>query len=167
MDSRFDVDPHLPALPLAFDLDAVTRLFEERWPAHGGSARPPVSVSACRLLDTKYQPSTRCVTSYELMVEHPATTFRPTIGAVEVTPTGVAHRLFVDDPELPGLISATDPVCMAERFAALLEQIGCPDVVESCLVVPVRYKPESRCVLRYDLRTSTGRQILYGKLVAG
>ena len=166
MDYRFDVDPHLPALPMAFDLDAVSRLFEERWPVHGGLARAHVPVNARRLLDTKYQPSKRCVTSYELLVEHPANIFRTTIGAVEVTPTGIAHRLFVDDPELPGLRTATDPVAMAERFATLLERMGCAAAVESCQVIPIRYKPESRCVVRYDLRTSTGRQILYGKLIA-
>ena len=32
MDSTFDFDPHLPALPLAFDLPAVARLFAEQWP---------------------------------------------------------------------------------------------------------------------------------------
>ena len=166
MHRRFDIDPHLPALSLAFDLDAVTGLFQERWAAQGGAAQLRAVISACRLLNATYQPSTRCVTSYELLVEHPGTEARSTIGTVEVTPTGIAHRLFVDDPELPGLIPATDPVTMAKRFAALLDGTGCPAAIESCAVVPIRYKPGSRCMLRYDLRSVTGRQSFYGKVLA-
>lgn len=164
MVQQFDFDPQLPALPLAFDRDAVARLFAEHWPEP--QAGEPATIRSCRLQDTKYQPATRCVTTYELLVERPGGTPRQTIGVLEIRPTGPAHRLYDDDPKLPWLAAANDPAGMRERFAALLAQTPDAPAVEACAITPIRYKPGARCVFRYDLRTAAGAQTYFGKLVA-
>ena len=166
MEDRFDFDPQLPALPLAFDLTAIARLFEEQWPVPPGAAPGPVTVQGCRLQDTKYQPLVRCVTTYELQVARPGTPPAPTIGVVEITPDGLTHRLFDDDPQLPWLALATDPDQMRERFAALPAGQAGGGAVTACAITPVRYKPGARCVFRYDLQTAAGPQIFFGKLLA-
>lgn len=158
MDNPFRFDPQLPDLPLAFDLDAVARLFAERWP---GEASGPITIAKIKLQDTKYTPHRRCATTYALSAaagEAPAT---PTIGVLEITPEGPAHRLYNSDSRLPWLAAATDPAIMAERFASLLPGA----TVERCTVTPVRYRPGVRCVFRYDLVTSAGPRTFFGKLL--
>jgi hypothetical protein len=159
MEQHFDFDPQLPTLPLAFDLDAVARLFAEQWPGTNDS-RPDL-IARCKLQDTKYQPAKRCVTTYALAVERRGLAPEPTIGVLEITPAGPAHRLYDADPKLPWLADATNAEAMSERFAKLLPGTA----VESCAIVPVRYRPGVRCVFRYDLQTSAGPQTFFGKLI--
>lgn len=166
VENRFDFDPQLPALALAFDLSAIARLFEEQWPVPPGTAPAPVTIQGCRLQDTKYQPGVRCVTTYALQVARPGIPVEQTIGVVEITPTGPTHRLFDDDPQLPWLALATDPDHMSERFMALLADQTGGGAVTACAVTPVRYKPGARCVFRYEVQTAAGPQILFGKLLA-
>jgi Phosphotransferase enzyme family len=157
MNHTFDFDPRLPELPLAFDLAAVARLFTEQWPrAEVGT----VEITKCKAQDTKYQPGRRCTTTYTLAVARPGLPTEATIGVLEITPAGPAHRLYDDDPQLPWLALATDPLVMSERFGTLL---GTP--VEECAVAPVRYRPGVRCVFRYDLRTAAGKYTFFGKLI--
>ena len=155
MDQQLTFDPQLPDLPLVFELDAVARLFEQRWPGPG-----QVAIRTRRLQDVKYRPAERCVAVYELLVEQPGTPPWPTIGVVAIGPDGPALRLFDADPQLPGLARAADPAEMRARFEPLL------GAVESCLTTPVRYKPGARCVFRYDLRGPSGQQTVFGKLLA-
>ena len=156
MSDPYAFDADLPALPLAFDLDRVARLFAEQWPAGGG----PVTISKIKLQDTKYQPHSRCVTTYALTAEQDGAT-RPTIGVLEITPAGAAHRLYHTDAKLPWLAEATEPDVMRAHFAALL-----PDTaIERCTITPVRYRPNVRCVFRYDLDTTAGPQTFFGKLL--
>jgi len=157
MNQTFDFDPQLPALPLAFDLAAVARLFATQWPrAEAG----PVEITKCKPQDTKYQPGRRCATTYALTVARPGVPAESTIGVLEITPDGPAHRLYDDDPTLPWLARAADPQAMREHFGALL---GTP--IEECAITPVRYRPGVRCVFRYDLRTAAGEQTFFGKLI--
>lgn len=151
-DLRFD--PQLPDLPLALDPGAVAELFEGRWRADGLERR----VHACRLQDVKYQPGRRCVTTYVLTVDGAGP--EQTIGVVELTPAGLAFRLYDDDPLLPWLREAAEPELMALRFGALL---GGP--VAACAVTPVRYRPGTRCVFRYELEGPAGRTVVFGKLL--
>ncbi|HEX9372999.1 MAG TPA: hypothetical protein VF897_18435, partial [Roseiflexaceae bacterium] len=158
MSQSLNFDPQLPDLPFTFDRDAVTRLFEQRWPGPGDSP----AITKIRAQDTKYQPALRCVTTYELLAERAGAPPQRTIGVVEITPSGIAHRLYDDDPRLPWLAPATDPSLMRGRFADLLTSTA----IESCAITPVRYKPGARCVFRYDLDTTAGRQVYFGKLLA-
>jgi hypothetical protein len=161
---QHDFDPQLPALALALDGVAVGRLFADHWPAARGAPRPSGAIRACRLLDVKYQPAVRCVAIYELLVDAPRGPARPTIGVVELTPARRTHRLFNDDPHLPSLAAATDPGYMRERFATLPAAHDAAGVT-ACAVTPVRYKPGTHCVLRYDLQTPGGPRVVFGKLL--
>jgi hypothetical protein len=158
MEHAFDFDPQLPALPLAFDLPAVARLFAEQWPRANDTR--PIQITKCKPQDTKYQPGQRCVSTYALSVARSDAPDSPTIGVIEITPGGPAHRLYDDDPRLPWMALATDPGVMRERFGALLDT-----PIEDCSVTPVRYRPGVRCVFRYDLRSATGKQTIFGKLI--
>ncbi len=55
-----------------------------------------------------------------------------------------------DDTELPSLTLAADPVEVARRLESVL---GEP---VRCTIEPVRYRPGSRCVLRYDVVGASG-----------
>jgi aminoglycoside phosphotransferase (APT) family kinase protein len=161
MDHPLDFDARLPLLRQAFDRELVVQRFEQEWPA----AQPaPRKVLSCRLQDTKYQPSVRCTTIYQLMLEPADGAPTQTIGVLEVSPQGLAHRLYSDDPRLPWLQAATDPAGMRERFATLLADQGGASFGE-CAVTPVRYHAGARCVFRYDLRGPAGERTLFGKLI--
>ncbi|MFL5806532.1 MAG: hypothetical protein ACJ8CR_32995 [Roseiflexaceae bacterium] len=158
MASTFDFDPQLPELALAFDRDAVARLFERQWPGRDGG---PPHITKVKPQDTKYQPGKRCVTTYELLAERAGAAPQRTLGVVEITPDGVAHRLYDDDPRLPWLADAVDITAIRQRFVALL-----PDAaVEACAVTPVRYRAGVRCVFRYDVQTAAGQEVFFGKLL--
>jgi hypothetical protein len=158
MDSPYTFDSQLPDLAQAFDRDAVARLFEQRWPGPGA----PPRISRVKPQDTKYQPGRRCVTTYELLAERADHAPQRTIGVVDVTPEGIALRLYDDDPRLPWLAAAVDPAAMRDRFAALLPGTA----VEACAPAPVRYRAGVRCVFRYDVATAAGPRVFFGKLLA-
>lgn len=162
MTYRLDFDPGLPDLAAAFDAGLVVRTFEERWPGRADGA--PVNVRASRLQDTKYQPGARCVTTHVLQLERPGTEPEQTIGVVEVTPGGLFHRLYSDDPRLPTLAAAADGHLVGQRLARLLEPQDIAADPGGCRVTPVRYRPGARCVFRYDLPTSVGTRVFFGKL---
>ena len=161
MDRPLDFDPQLPDLRLAFDRGMVIQQFEQHWPP---TAPAPHKILSCRLRDTKYQPATRCLATYDLALELEDGSMRQTIGVVEVNPAGLAHRLYNDDPKLPWLIPAADPAGMCNRFATLLETIG-NTTPTACTVTPVRYRAGTRCVFRYDLASATGESVFFGKLI--
>lgn len=82
-------------------------------------------------------------------------------------------QLFPIDPELPGLIEATDPSYMAPLLqSALANYLGCTVEVDECQITLGHYGRQHRCVLRYDLQgteaTSGKRQQLrvYGKIAS-
>ena len=152
MDHPLDFDSQLPDLRLAFDRDLVLRQFEQHWPATAPALR---TIRAGKLQDTKYQPGVRCLATYGLTAELADGATRPTIGVVEVTPAGLALRLYDDDPKLPWLQPAIDPDTMREHFAAMLQAEGAP-APTACVVTPVRYRAGARCVFRYDLETPAG-----------
>lgn len=156
----FDFDPHLPALPMAFDMGAVARLFAEHWP--GAASNSSVTITKCALQDTKYQPATRCVTVYTLQFDQTDMPQQQTIGVIEITPAGLTHRLYDEDSRIPWLALATDPQEMHQHFAALLDD----SAIKACIVTPVRYKPGARCVFRYDIRNDSGQRVFFGKLLA-
>src|SRR6266540_2224139 len=160
MDHPLDFDPQLPDLRLAFDRDLVIQLFEQHWPP---TAAPPQKILSCRLRDTKYQPATRCLATYDLALELADGAMRQTIGVVEVNPTGLAHRLYNDDPKLPWLLPAADPIGMRERFATLLDadrfmitvtalhhaSLELPDMAR--LLAPLAYWPDVHMLVQPEV----------------
>jgi hypothetical protein len=155
MSEGLGFDRQLPDLPLALDPAAAQRLFEERWRQEGR----PLQARSSKRQDVKYQPGRRCVATYVLVADGPAGP-EQTIGVVELTPAGLACRLYDEDSQLPWLREAANPALMAPRFAELL---GGP--VAGCAVTPIRYRAGSRCVFRYELEGPAGPQVIFGKLL--
>ena len=77
--------------------------------------------------------------------------------AVEVSGDEWGRYGWRDDTALPSLRVAADPDEVARRLELVL---GEP--VE-CAVEPVRYRPGSRCVLRYDVVGASGRSTFFAK----
>jgi len=148
--AAFDFDPDLPGLPQALDPAAVARLF----------APPGGAVGQLRRQDTKYQPGVRCVVTYEVELLGADGGRRHTIGVVTATPQGLQRRFMEEDTRLAGLAGALDGGRMAARLAAAIGPVA------ACTATPVRYKPNDRCVIRYEVRGAGGPRLLFGKLLA-
>src|SRR2546430_5615821 len=153
------IDRRLPELPAAFDLPAVSRLYEERWP---GRAQPGLRVRARKVHDVDYQPSARCLVAHELTLKPRGEEPVETIGVVDVRPAGLGLRVFHEDPGLPWLADAADPAKVGRHLSAL-ELAPRSRIVR---VVPVRYKPGARCLLRFDLEVGSHPSALFGKVLA-
>src|SRR5216117_2576986 len=153
------IDPGLPQLAAAFDLAAVSRLYEERWP---GRAQPGLRVRARKVHDVEYQPSARCVVTHELTLERGSDEPAETIGVADVRPAGLGLRVFHEDPDLPWLADAADPGKVSRHLRAL----GLAPESAIVRVVHVRYKPGSQCLLRFDLEAGSHPEALYGKVLA-
>jgi hypothetical protein len=163
VDAAFDFDPELAHLPLAFDLEAVSRLFQERWA--GVEARPRMTcVTARKLLDTKYEPRTSCVTTYDLEVATQDGRRSPTIGALHIRPAETVLLTFERDPDLPWIASAIDGDAMTQRFTASLPDLT-RELDGGLEIRAIRYKPGARCVLRYSLGRSSRPRVVFGKII--
>src|SRR5947208_2787070 len=141
-------DRGLPQLAAAFDLPAVSRLYEERWP---GRAQAGLRVRARKVHDVEYQPSARCVVTHELTLKRGGDEPVETIGVVDVRPAGLGLRVFHEDPDLPWLADAADP----EKVRRDLRALGLAPGSRVVRVIPVRYKPGSQCLLRFDLEAGS------------
>jgi aminoglycoside phosphotransferase (APT) family kinase protein len=108
------------------------------------------------LHDVQWLPGRGCRLAYEVK-DAPTQTSRYI--AVTLDPNTWSHHDFRSDPGLPGLVAASDPVLVTERLAAVVEV-----PILHCRVQPVRYRPDQRCVLRYDLRTAAGAARYYAKV---
>ncbi len=102
---------------------------------HAGMAR-----SDWQLHDVRWTPGERCRLAFAVGESDTPTTFV----AVNVTPDGVEELDYRSDPALPGLPEAADPVRVVQLIAP---HVG--HAPTGGLVQPVRYRPGSRCVLRY------------------
>lgn len=149
-----NIDPILPMLAHAFDSSAAMHHFAGRTAA-GGSHAP---FTHCRRQSVNYVPTKRCTATYLLSQEAAAW---QTIGVVEVLPDRVEHRLFTDDPRLANLATAMDTRTLSTQYAAEYAGLGQIDGV-----TPVRYKPGSRCTLRYQTHSESGAGFCFGKLLA-
>jgi hypothetical protein len=147
------LDRRLPGLARAFDGEALADAFAALLGV------PPAAVR-CTRRATRYQPGIRLAAAYELAVHDAERDGRRTsFGAVTVQPATIVHRLFQDDPSLPGLPLAADRDAVTRRLATE-SRLG-----DVSAVTPVRYTPERRCVLRYD-PGANGRTVLYAKAFA-
>jgi hypothetical protein len=148
------LDPALGDLRGVLDPALVSRRFEQHWP--GDAGRAP-TVIACVLEDAKWTPATSCVATFRLgLGPTPASS---TIGVVEVGPAGVHYRLFDEDARLAGLSAAADPRAVGPALADALAR-----PVDTCRVVPIRYRAGERCVLRYELAHRSSREVVFGKV---
>jgi aminoglycoside phosphotransferase (APT) family kinase protein len=114
--------------------------------------------------DLCYLPGERCLVTYAIAGDVPDD------GAghaddcdflvVEVDAAGLRCWGLREDPALPGLAVALDPAAVRTR---LEEAAGVE--VDHCRVVPVRYRPGQRCIVRFDLATAAGPVSYFGKLL--
>src|SRR2546428_13459364 len=93
------LDRGLPELAAAFDLPAVSRLYEERWP---GRARAGLGVRARKVHDVEYQPSARCVAAHQPTLQRGGDEPVETLGLVEARPRAPALPVFAGGPAVPG-----------------------------------------------------------------
>lgn len=86
----------------------------------------------------------------------------PTLGpAFAVLPSGLVAHWFPLDPDLPGLLGATDP----DRVTAVLRAAGL--TLDGCTPALGHYGRRDRCVLRYELDgPATTPSTVYGKVWA-
>jgi aminoglycoside phosphotransferase (APT) family kinase protein len=144
------LDPALPRLADALDGSTLH------------AALGPVRPSQVTRHDVCYIPGERCLVTYAIAAGRPDGGARPASEflVVEVNTTGLRCRGLLEDPALPGLAAALDPAAVRVR---LEEAAGVE--VDRCQVVPVRYRPEQRCVVRFDLATAAGPLSYFGKLL--
>ena len=137
-----DLDPALPHLPeVVATMTAELAATPGRTPYHA-----------------HWTPGERCILSYRLASSAEPATFVVS----EVTPGGSTRRDFRADPALPGLGTATDAAAVRDLLGTRLAG----GAVQDCAVDPVRYRPGSRCVLRYQITNRAGVHELYAKVVA-
>ena len=159
-----DFDPRLPRLPVVFDLDSVSALFERHWTMTRQPEAPRVSVTAKALQDIKYEPGTQCVSTYELITSQDGKPSLRALGVLRVEAEGVRVARPEEDPELDRLREAMEPEYMWRRLESAPELK--PEVTGPPRITMLRYKPGLRCALRYDVPTKSGDQVLFGKMLA-
>ncbi len=128
-------DPALAALP-----DALSSAEASGWVPH----------------DVAWTPGTGCRVAYTTGDASSESAFV----AVDVTGEAWSEHDYRDDPDLPGLRSATDPAYLDSALAPLF-----PSPVGRCAVRPARYRPGSRCVVRYEVGTASRMHGLVAKVL--
>jgi aminoglycoside phosphotransferase (APT) family kinase protein len=108
------------------------------------------------LHDAQWEPQVRCVLAYRVGGKSPDARF----ACVELGEAAWSTSDYRDDPHLPGLAAACDPATMTQRLSAVLQQ-----PVTGLRIAPVRYRPGSRCVLRYDYTVSGTVTAAYVKVL--
>ena len=117
----------------------------------------PSSRARHELHDARWRPGDGCDLVYR--VRSPG--YPATFVAVTVTGSQWARHDIQDDPVLRGIRVAADPAAVCDLLRPV---VGQP--IRRCVVEPVRYRPGSRCVLRYDLDTPRQRLTFYAKVFA-
>ncbi|MGH8900579.1 MAG: phosphotransferase family protein [Egibacteraceae bacterium] len=146
--SSLVIDREQAQLDLAFDPRRMGPLLARAFEAYGG----------CHILDAKYAPHEHCTVLYELggqlilgVLGWDGTLAADDRGQ-DIPEVGMRAYRFPDDPALPGLPAALDPVAVVRVLDGVLGER-----VLRCAVTLLRYRPTRRATLRLDLRTSAGR----------
>lgn len=146
MSSALVTDQERAQLDLVFDPRRVGPLLTEIFEAPG----------PCHILDAKYAPRERCIVLYELggqlILGVLCWDGAPGEGGLHIPEAGMRAYRFPDDPALPGLPTALDPLATARVLDGVLGER-----VLRCAVTLLRYRPTRRATLRLDLRTPAGR----------
>ena len=138
---------------ITLDLDTATSLagLDPSLAALPRALRSCAGQGSWTLHDVRWAPGDGCRLAYvDVKGDHE-------LFAVEVSGDEWGRYGWRDDTALPALRLAADPDEVARRLELVL---GEP--VE-CTVEPVRYRPGSRCVLRYDVVGASGRSTFFAK----
>jgi aminoglycoside phosphotransferase (APT) family kinase protein len=111
--------------------------------------------SQWELHDVRWAPGKGCRLAYRV----PSPGRESRFVAVDVTSEEWSQHDYREDASLPGLASAADPVHVTRLLAPLFDE-----PIRACSIEPERYRPGSRCVLRYDVETSSRSSRLYAKV---
>jgi aminoglycoside phosphotransferase (APT) family kinase protein len=109
-----------------------------------------------QLHDVTWIPGERCHLAFQSAAGQETGNDRRFV-AVEQTPTQWSAYDYRDDRALPGLSTATDVTKLPVR--------GLVPSAREWRVVPVRYRPGSRCVLRWEADTPSGQVGYYAKVM--
>lgn len=157
------LDPALPGLGDVLDPRAAARLLTGLDDGPCSTVAP--AAPQLQRSGVQYRPGHSCVVTWHRTCRSAGDSRSGAtvdVLVLEARPHEVRRRRFVADPALPGLREAADGEAVRQRLSLLL---GRP--VSTCSVMPVRYRPGSRCVLRYDVTTAEGSSALYGKVLRG
>jgi hypothetical protein len=143
-------DPVLRDLVMVLDPDAVAELF-----GSDGAV-----VTDLRLHDVKWDPGSSAVVTYALRRELSSGESAPAFASVAARPDGVTRWWFDADPALP----AVGRVLRSPELAAQAVGGGTDRPSPMWTVVPVRYRPGERCVVRYSANGEG--PTCYGKVFA-
>lgn len=155
------LDPLLRGLTSITDGDSVARRFRGIWAEQGG----PSEILSCARHGTRYAPGVRCVVTYELTGRSLDGREQRSVGVIDIKPSGVAFRLWYDDPVLRRTLRrALNADLMRARFASVVSTAEHERTVDGAdsQISPVRYKPERSCVLRYGFED----RAFFGKVLA-
>jgi hypothetical protein len=132
-------------------------------------AVPEAAVEAVRVGSAYYRSDGHCTLRYEVDLTPSG---RKQILLVEVprSASDLVIRAFPDDPGLPTLRDALDPVLMREVLGRVVPGTGGERGIGRCAVDVVRYPRRGRCVLRYRLSQGAGgagelrHPVVFGKV---
>lgn len=140
-----------------FDVDVLCEHFAPLCAVAGRDGR----VIDCHRIDAMYRPGASCWVSCEVVGQIGGRTLTA-IGVASVSPDGISCRSYLDDPRIPTLRAALDAGMMRSRLRRL-GIAGDDQTVESD---PVRYKPETSCVIRHRLSGGGRTGEVFGKVYA-
>jgi hypothetical protein len=107
-----------------------------------------------RLHDVRWTPGQGCHFTYRVEIA-PAP---PRFVSMQVTSSGWTTQDYLEDHMLPGLPRATDPALVTARLSRV-----CGGPVSGSTIEAVRYRPGSRCVLRYVVDAGDRHVTLFAK----
>ena len=132
-------------------------------------ALPDAGVDDVRIGSVLYRPDGGCTLRYQVGAAGPGPT-RTLLVDVPGTRSDVVIRSFPDDPGLPTLPAAVDPVRMREVLGRVVPGTGGVRAIGRCRVDVVHHPRRDRCVLRYRLSPGSGgtgelrHPVLFGKV---
>jgi hypothetical protein len=130
---------------------------------------PGAVVDDVRVGSVLYRPDGGCTMRYSVRLAPPG---RERLLLVEVPSSaqGIVLRAFPDDPGLPTLRRALDPVLMRAVLGRVVPGTGGERGIGRCTAEVVHYPRRGRCVLRYRLSLGAGgsgelrHPVLFGKV---
>ncbi len=132
----------------------------------------------CRILDTKYEPSSYCTILYELGDDLLTGTYQWDSRESQIPETtkvipslGMRVYRFPNDPSLPSLAKALHSQTFSAALAEALPEFQINAVrILRCNVKLLRFRPGRRCTLRLDVwlrekkSGAIDKRVLYGKI---
>jgi hypothetical protein len=137
--------------------------------AWAARAEPDAVVEDVQVRSVLYRPDGSCTLRYRVQLS-PGRQERILLVDVPPAATDVVIHPFPDDPGLPTLPRALDPVLMRQVLGRAVPGTGGERAIGRCAVDVVHHPRQARCVLRYRLSVGAGgpgelrHPVVYGKV---